>query len=513
MINCINILNTPYQPRVVYDSIGHRTQQFFWDANGNMVQKYDCKNNALRFHQWDDVNRLRLVLGPTQGGFYGYDANGDRVYKLTGECSVGNYRWSHVTYNFSITDAVLYPNPYMTITSKNYTKHYYAGSERIATVIGGGGLDSVIHSIDTISFQEKDNYQRKFDLFYSHEDPFRYHHAIGDIVPVENIAGQQLNELQYQCHPLGLSWIYMSSPGNIFRPSITSNAHYNGIERDIYFYHGDHLGSASWITDSSSVPIQYIHYAPYGELLANQAPYSYDERFKFTGKERDSETGYDFFGARYYWSDYAHFITPDPLLDNDPGISSYAYCRWNPMMFIDPDGKEKIGFFRNDQRAEKDFVKSFSDDGRLHVFMHANENGVQAVMNEKTINIPATQTGVEDFFAILANSSTLWNSYLKGENTEPLQVVLHGCKTEAMAKIMSEQYPDVYFTGTTEENYSQGAIELGPYSTYKIKITWPFEKTFDTGIKKSDGQWNTYKEGKLVRIDKNPSATPIKFKE
>jgi len=67
------------------------------------------------------------------------------------------------------------------------------------------------------------------------------------------------------------------------------------------YIHNDHLGSASWITDSHGDPVQYIHYAPYGELLASQHAYgsSYDERYKFTGKERDAESGYDFYGARY----------------------------------------------------------------------------------------------------------------------------------------------------------------------------------------------------------------------
>lgn len=41
------------------------------------------------------------------------------------------------------------------------------------------------------------------------------------------------------------------------------------------------------------MPIQYIHYAPYGEFMDNQHSYSYDERYKFTGKERDEESGYD----------------------------------------------------------------------------------------------------------------------------------------------------------------------------------------------------------------------------
>ena len=51
--------------------------------------------------------------------------------------------------------------------------------------------------------------------------------------------------------------------------------------------HGDHLGSANWITDGGGMPIQYIHYAPYGELIDNQQATQYDERYKFTGKERD----------------------------------------------------------------------------------------------------------------------------------------------------------------------------------------------------------------------------------
>ena len=52
------------------------------------------------------------------------------------------------------------------------------------------------------------------------------------------------------------------------------------------YYHPNHLGSAAWITDKSGYPVQYLHYAPYGEMVANQQAAGYDERFKFTGKER-----------------------------------------------------------------------------------------------------------------------------------------------------------------------------------------------------------------------------------
>lgn len=66
--------------------------------------------------------------------------------------------------------------------------------------------------------------------------------------------------------------------------------------------HANHLGSASWITDKAGRPVQYIHYALYGELIDNQTPFGYDERFKFTGKERDKEIDYEFSWARFHGS-------------------------------------------------------------------------------------------------------------------------------------------------------------------------------------------------------------------
>lgn len=82
-----------------------------------------------------------------------------------------------------------------------------------------------------------------------------------------------------------------------------------------YCYHSDHLGSATWITNSSGNPMEYLHYLPYGELWRDQRATSYNERFRFTGKERDTETGYDYFGARYYSSTLPTWLSVDPLSD------------------------------------------------------------------------------------------------------------------------------------------------------------------------------------------------------
>ena len=61
----------------------------------------------------------------------------------------------------------------------------------------------------------------------------------------------------------------------------------------------------------------------------------------FTGKERDSETGFSYFGARYYDSDLmTGWLSVDPLADKYPNISPYAYCAWNPVKLVDPDGED-----------------------------------------------------------------------------------------------------------------------------------------------------------------------------
>ena len=112
--------------------------------------------------------------------------------------------------------------------------------------------------------------------------------------------------------------------------------------------HSDHLGGANWITDGGGKPVQYLQYLPYGEPYIDQraAGTTYSERFRFTGKERDEETGYGYFGARYMDHELmTMWLSVDPMADKYPSISPYAYCAWNPVKLVDPDGNEA---FEND---------------------------------------------------------------------------------------------------------------------------------------------------------------------
>lgn len=62
--------------------------------------------------------------------------------------------------------------------------------------------------------------------------------------------------------------------------------------------------------------------------------------FTFTGKEKDSESGYHYFGARYYDSEaLTGWLSVDPMANKYPSLSPYNYCAWNPVKLVDDNGE------------------------------------------------------------------------------------------------------------------------------------------------------------------------------
>ena len=118
----------------------------------------------------------------------------------------------------------------------------------------------------------------------------------------------------------------------------------NNQENDLYFYHSDHLGSSSFITDADGIVSQHLQYLPYGELFAEQRDNTarYYTPYKFSGKEKDEETGYSYFGARYYMSDVSVWLSVDPMADKYPYQTPYSYCGSRPINVIDPNGTSEV---------------------------------------------------------------------------------------------------------------------------------------------------------------------------
>ena len=282
---------------------------FQWDGAGNMMRQTDNIHNSVRQLSWDAENRLQGVKDNAYLSLYQYDANGERTYKLTGSYVAQNRSGVWRSY-YSLTNATLYASPYLVATVKGYTKHYYAENERIASRIGDGGLsriDTPIVDLTLCTWKLSAN-STYFDT----------------------VAQNRLSAPNYITTNLLDTLYHWKIP-------------HGNTEPDCYWYHPDHLGSASWVTSSNGDVVQYLYYLPWGEDYLNQRRNGYaGARHTFSAKEKDTETGLSYFGSRYYSSDLSIWLSVDPMSDKYPSLSPYVYCANNPIKLVDPNGEEFV---------------------------------------------------------------------------------------------------------------------------------------------------------------------------
>ena len=132
----------------------------------------------------------------------------------------------------------------------------------------------------------------------------------------------------------------------------------NLYEGDWFFFHTDHLGSTSYLTDTAGNVSQFVYYTPYGEAIVDEHLTTYENPFKFSGKELDDITGLYDHGARSRNPVSTLWYGVDPLFEKYPDFSPYNYCAGNPVVYVDPDGEAIVGHTEDD--AEK-----FVDDSKL----------------------------------------------------------------------------------------------------------------------------------------------------
>ena len=85
------------------------------------------------------------------------------------------------------------------------------------------------------------------------------------------------------------------------------------FEKDIYFYHPDHLGSSNYITDLNGKLYEHLVYFPFGEGWIEENTNVQRTPYDFTAKELDEETGLYYFGARYYDPRTSVWQSADPI--------------------------------------------------------------------------------------------------------------------------------------------------------------------------------------------------------
>jgi RHS repeat-associated protein len=161
----------------------------------------------------------------------------------------------------------------------------------------------------------------------------------------------------------------------------------------LYYYHGDHLGSAQLVTDPEGEIYEQLEYTPYGELWVEYLKTTIEATpFRFTGKERDGEAGLYYFGARYLNPQTGMWLSADPAMgeyipqalindetkkynQNLPGMGgvfnyvnlhAYHYAGNNPVKLVDSDGRGLDDFLRYQQEQQQriDDIQS----GRIGTF-------------------------------------------------------------------------------------------------------------------------------------------------
>jgi RHS repeat-associated protein len=298
-------VNHPNAVTSIENQSNSEVEEFNYDANGNVLL-HEFDNGDTKNMLWDEANMLKAIKISNAGSFqhYIYDANGERTLKGIGQYGLMDLNGLSQTVS-TIGNYSQYVSGYM-VMGPHYmvTNHYYSGTERIACKLVGSVDSSVDNSLE-LSGSEK-----------------------------AGLPDRQAEDLELVRTEFGFDTLIIDDVD----PDEDDCEGNNDCPNVLYFFHPDHIGSSTFLTDEAGNPYQFILYLPFGESMAEQKAGGYSTKYRFTGKEVDEETGLYYFGARYYDPRISLWYGVDPLAEDYPDWSSFAYTMNNPIRFIDPTG-------------------------------------------------------------------------------------------------------------------------------------------------------------------------------
>ena len=345
--------------------IGH--DHYTYDANGNPTLVTNDSTNTTREMYWDEDNRLMVLSDNGKTSRYTYNAAGERIMKSYGTMEGVYINGAPQGITFHETDNfTLYPASIISINKNRFTKHYFLGDKRIASRIGTGLFNNVYGRNGSYVTAGQQDYAERMNQIQKQKEAYYKKVGVAPGVPTEKGAygdpentGVGYNAVLTELgnHDVPQGWIQTpkpnATPNTNPGPPISWNdpsnpddpqAGYGYIPNDTtkeetFFYHSDHLGSTSYITDDKANITQYDAYLPYGELLVDEHSSTEELPYKFNGKQFDEETGLYYYGARYINPVTSLWYGVDPLAEKYLMTGAYVYCGDNPIVLKDPDGR------------------------------------------------------------------------------------------------------------------------------------------------------------------------------
>ena len=366
--------------------IGH--DHYTYDANGNPTLVTNDSANTTREMYWDEDNRLMVLSDNGKTSRYTYNAVGERIMKSYGTMEGVYINGAPQGITFHETDNfTLYPASIISINKNRFTKHYFIGDKRVASRIGTGLFNNVYGRNGSYVTAGQQDYAERMNQIQTQKEAYYKKVGVALGVPTEKGAygdpentGVGYNAVLTELgnHDVPQGWIQTphpnttpgTNPGAPVSWNDPSNpddpqAGYGYIPNDTtkeetFFYHSDHLGSTSYITDDKANITQYDAYLPYGELLVDEHSSSENLPYKFNGKQFDEETGLYYYGARYLNPMASIWYGVDPLAEKYINIGSYIYCHSSPIMLIDPTGEgdyyAKNGSYLGTDKKNDNFI-------------------------------------------------------------------------------------------------------------------------------------------------------------
>ena len=366
--------------------IGH--DHYTYDANGNPTLVTNDSANTTREMYWDEDNRLMVLSDNGKTSRYTYNAAGERIMKSYGTMEGVYINGAPQGITFHETDNfTLYPASIISINKNRFTKHYFIGDKRVASKIGTGLFNNVYGRNGSYVTAGQQDYAERMNQIQTQKEAYYKKVGVAPGVPTEKGAygdpentGVGYNAVLTELgnHDVPQGWIQTPRPNTTPNtnpgPPVSWNdpsnpddpqAGYGYIANDTtkeetFFYHSDHLGSTSYITDDHANITQYDAYLPYGELLVDEHSSSEELPYKFNGKQFDEETGLYYYGARYMNPMASIWYGVDPLAEKYINIGSYIYCHSSPIMLIDPTGEgdyyAKNGSYLGTDKKKDNFI-------------------------------------------------------------------------------------------------------------------------------------------------------------
>ncbi len=322
------------------------THNYQYDANGNLVyintaREKEDEHVEDKMHErkllWDEENRLEAISENGYVSNYWYDASGERVVKTYGDGEGVYVQSAFAGGRTGTTDFTLYVSPYMVVRNGgSYTKHIYMGGQRIVSKLGDldsygedprrieyAGSEAEGQKGESIMPDYKAKYQLSYEVMKARYDSLDvpYHGTDND---------DYLGGTGFCCDPS-----VMASESEAISSRVAET---EDPELYQYYYHADHLGSSSYITNLYGEVAQHVEYVPFGEVFIEERNNIWNTPYLFNGKELDEETGLYYYGARYYNPRVSQWLSVDPLAEKYPNRSPYEYTFSNPVNFIDPTG-------------------------------------------------------------------------------------------------------------------------------------------------------------------------------